>query len=650
MYQILDYKQRAINMIIPYLLEFPQITSIVEQDAERYQDIEKVIWQLATYLKLNDSRGIWLDQKVANSVTNIIYTDVAEDAFTYGTDNPQMQGYGAGHYYSQADYISGTNLTVSESKLIRGVKSKIIRNNFDGTIESFISAIKLLFNAEQVFIYESYPLSVSLMMKGSNLEISTSGTYDTIKSLIAGGVKLNYIYADNNDSSLNIFKYDGVQSYGNMRYAILANDTVDVIPFYGKCIKFTSENKMYVKTNNTLSTNTVFVTCGRLHKNIDTYCSILSCNDATNSLNIYINTENKLNLNINGTINTIDTAMTVGNDYTIIYYKGKLWLISNCILTGSYEEDRSAILNIITNSTPNITTDLLSTNIESNMYINVLVNDDDTIDDLSYGDFIYYNMVIGTNNEESSSLALGNYYITCYGETKVLFNVFDNADHLKIESLQPILRNFYETQNSFRYQANHSLSRSVFFEDSDSIVYNTIAGTSNDFKVSLDVLIPFETHDDMTLFTIKTQDGTNDFLNIKISENNEVMLGILIEVESEDGTKRQEILETTLGDIESYIYNSIEINIDGESSTITGTLNGTNVELPSTYIVDFNNNVTIGGSFNGMIKNISVENDLYNLDLPFETTLNNSIYSHTNNGVKFITVPQYINISRSIIG
>ena len=132
MYQILDYKQRAINMIIPYLLEFPQITSIVEQDAERYQDIEKVIWQLATYLKLNDSRGIWLDQKVANSVTNIIYTDVAEDAFTYGTDNPQMQGYGAGHYYSQADYISGTNLTVSESKLIRGVKSKIIRNNFDG--------------------------------------------------------------------------------------------------------------------------------------------------------------------------------------------------------------------------------------------------------------------------------------------------------------------------------------------------------------------------------------------------------------------------------------------------------------------------------------------------------------------------------------
>ena len=185
MYQILDYKKRAINMLIPYLLEFPQIVSIVEQGADRYQEIEKALWELVGNLNIDNSRGYFLQQKVDNSVTNLIYTDVAPDAFQYGSDNPELQGYGAGHYYSQANYVSGTNLSISEAKLIRGIKSKIIRNNFDGTIESFIEAMKLLFNAESVEISESYPLAVTLLLKGSELEVSTSGTYDSIKALLS---------------------------------------------------------------------------------------------------------------------------------------------------------------------------------------------------------------------------------------------------------------------------------------------------------------------------------------------------------------------------------------------------------------------------------------------------------------------------------
>ena len=37
MYYIQDYRKRAINTIIPYLIEFPQIVSIIEQSADRYQ-------------------------------------------------------------------------------------------------------------------------------------------------------------------------------------------------------------------------------------------------------------------------------------------------------------------------------------------------------------------------------------------------------------------------------------------------------------------------------------------------------------------------------------------------------------------------------------------------------------------------------------
>lgn len=645
MYQILDYKKRAINMLIPYLLEFPQIVNIVEKDAERYQEIEKVIWQLATYLRLNDSRGIWLDQKASNSVTSIVYTDVAQDAFMYGTDNPDMQGYGAGHYYSQADYVSGTNLTVSESKMIRGIKAKIIRNNFDGTIESFISAMKLLFNAEQVYIYESYPLAVSLMLKGSNLEISTSGTYETIKSLVAGGVKLNHIYVDNN--TFNVFKYDNIQAYGDMRYAILANDTIDVIPLNGRCIKFTSENKMYVKTNNVLSNNTVFVTCGRLYKDIDTYCSILSCNDETNNVNIYIDSENKLNLNINGTISSIETPMLVDVDYTIIYYQGKLWLVNGCKLLGTYDSDTYSIFNIISNSTPNINTNNTQIEVSSNIYINALVNGDYTIDDLSYGDFIYYNMVFGVNN--GNSIDLSNYYVTCYGETKVLFNVFNNTDHLKIQSLQPILTKFYEKQQVFRYQSTHDSNRHAFLENGDSIVYNTIAGTSDIFEINLDILIPFEEHEDMTVLNIKKQDGITDFLNIRVSREGDIILDIITQIEEEEGVISEELSSFIIDKARYNTYNFINILINASESNMSIFCNDNRYNTNSTFIVDFNNLVTIGNTFNGMIKDFYIKNDLYNLVLPFENTLNNNIYSHTNNGVKFITVPEYINKNKSII-
>ena len=92
MYYIQDYRKRAINTIIPYLIEFPQIVSIIEQSADRYQAIEDVIWRIANNFRIDDARGVFLQALAHNEVTNIIYTDVANDAFTYGTDKPEYQG------------------------------------------------------------------------------------------------------------------------------------------------------------------------------------------------------------------------------------------------------------------------------------------------------------------------------------------------------------------------------------------------------------------------------------------------------------------------------------------------------------------------------------------------------------------------------
>ena len=128
MYYIDNYRKKAIDKIIPYLIEFPQIVKLVENSADRYQAIEDTLWKIANNFKVTDSRGIFLDAHAHNEVVDIIYTDKAEDAFTFGTDAPLFQAYGTGHYYSQGSYISGIKKSVSEDKLIRAVLSKIIQN------------------------------------------------------------------------------------------------------------------------------------------------------------------------------------------------------------------------------------------------------------------------------------------------------------------------------------------------------------------------------------------------------------------------------------------------------------------------------------------------------------------------------------------
>ena len=181
MYYITDYRKRAINKIIPYLINFPQVVSIIEQSADRYQAIEDVIWQIANNFKLDNARGVFLQALAHNEATKIVYTDKAQDAFTYGTDKPLFQAYGTGHYYSQASYISGIKKDVTDEKTIRTVKAKIIQNNTDCTIEDLIEGLKLVYNADKIRVYESNPLAISLELIGSQLEVSSSGNKEIIK-------------------------------------------------------------------------------------------------------------------------------------------------------------------------------------------------------------------------------------------------------------------------------------------------------------------------------------------------------------------------------------------------------------------------------------------------------------------------------------
>lgn len=258
MYHIQDYRKRAIEKIVPYLIEFPDIVSIVEKSADRYQAIEDVIWNIANNFKVADSRGIFLTAHANNEVVNINYTDNADDAFTYADSNnlpssydPQYKAYGTGHYYSQSSYISGIRKTLTEDKTIRAVLSQIIQNNTNCTVEDLIEALKLLYNAENVHILESNPLRVNVELIGSNIELSSSGNYENIKKMLPACVYLSNIYI--NPLTYDIFKYDNKSAYGISRYPVRVGDTTDIYKYISNAITLNKIDHEYIKRDITTS-------------------------------------------------------------------------------------------------------------------------------------------------------------------------------------------------------------------------------------------------------------------------------------------------------------------------------------------------------------------------------------------------------------
>lgn len=248
MYYIDDYRRQAINTIVPYLIEFPQIVSIIENSADRYQAIEDVLWKIANNFKVADSRGVFLNAHAHNEVVDLVYTDKARDAFTYGTEYPETQAFGTGHFYSQASYISGIPKDVSEEKLIRAVQEKIIQNNTNGTIEDFIEAMKLHFNASKVEIYESYPLAISLTLSGDKLELSSSGNKEAVKKCLPACVALENLYI--NDGLFDQFIYSTKSGYANdSRYPITLGNSDYMYRYISTAVNLNSTDNEYVNLN-----------------------------------------------------------------------------------------------------------------------------------------------------------------------------------------------------------------------------------------------------------------------------------------------------------------------------------------------------------------------------------------------------------------
>lgn len=498
MYYINDYKKRAIDKIIPYLIEFPDIVKIVEMSADRYQKIEDVLWKILSNYKLDNAKGLWLQIHAHNEGTKYLYTDVADDAFVYGSlsdvinnlINPDKQGYGAGYYYTFGGYASGANKRVSDEKTLRAIKSQIIQNNTNANIGDLREALKLLYNANAVRILESNPLNISVVLLGDKLELSSSDNYENIKKMLPACVSLKNIYIDPNVYDKFIY---GNSFYDDSRYPIIWKDGMNTsVPLISNAITLNSKDEEYIKfkkmgyyyrsnkTINGLKWNDFIGICGEFTELNDnaTLLSLVN-NDKSISVKTIQNENDEFNLalNIDGENFIIDKKLEINKPYTIFlhnYGNLYLYLIDGAKFEGNYETDLDFINSIQGTNNYTRTSENIGTEpIEGDIYINC-ANDINNIK-TDFTDFTYYLICNGNYDNFSNNKfwhdTLEGYYPTCCGQKHILFNTV-GGNNLFIETKNDLNHNLTTKQKYYHYKKTRSNGSIVYFDGKSNVEYN----------------------------------------------------------------------------------------------------------------------------------------------------------------------------------
>lgn len=202
MLQIRNHNELANSVVIPYLLNIPDIYNLSQYSGKRYQYIEDVLWQLLWALDVGYADGVWLDylgRKVGQSKE---YAELVSGAFTFGGTTDE--GFGAGQF--------GTyNIGTLNTEAYRGaIRSKIIQNYTNASFSELKRAIKLLFNVSLVKISEDYPAGIDeIHMYGRN-PITFKNAVEIIKSIMPVGVSIGHAYYH---TLYNIFKNDAFIQY-----------------------------------------------------------------------------------------------------------------------------------------------------------------------------------------------------------------------------------------------------------------------------------------------------------------------------------------------------------------------------------------------------------------------------------------------------
>lgn len=222
MLQIDNHEEQALYVVVPYLLQFPEIYGLAKNSGTRTQNVEDVAWELLWNLDIDTAEGTWLDYLGKKVGQTRVYSPTVDGAFTFG--GTTSEGFGAGNFLSSALTGSNTKIARTDALFRNAIRAKILQNNTDCSLDELINSCKLLYNASLVLVNESYPAGIeSIYLYGSSLLKSNNANAE-IKKMIPAGVSLTHVYFED---VYNIFKNNAFISY-NSDYLIPSTDDFEL--------------------------------------------------------------------------------------------------------------------------------------------------------------------------------------------------------------------------------------------------------------------------------------------------------------------------------------------------------------------------------------------------------------------------------------
>jgi hypothetical protein len=184
-----DHTFEILNKIIPYLRNFSDIRTIVNQTGLECDDIEDGIDYILNHgMILDNARDKWLDRY--GIIVGATREEIIIDPNSFQLNVADKLNVG---YLPLLKNNGGTvPITLGDAQYLVKIKAQIGKNNTSTLREQIITIVKLITNATQVLISKPQNHYIDIDLIG-NAIIYKINTFDNIESILDGTAKLRYI-------------------------------------------------------------------------------------------------------------------------------------------------------------------------------------------------------------------------------------------------------------------------------------------------------------------------------------------------------------------------------------------------------------------------------------------------------------------------
>lgn len=194
--QPIDFKVKMLNDLLPYFRGSEDIDINIEAIAEQFDNVEDAIFYLLESLNIRQARGVWLDyvgSEVGADRDELIRDDRFFQINSEDINDEKL-------FYNSQTSSALRPISLDDQAYLQKILAKIGENTTSATRNENLRIIKLLADAEQVFIRRIDTMTLEVILIGRDIILNIN-TKNNIENVISDGVQAEPVKFSNTDLS-----------------------------------------------------------------------------------------------------------------------------------------------------------------------------------------------------------------------------------------------------------------------------------------------------------------------------------------------------------------------------------------------------------------------------------------------------------------